>query len=388
MRPPTRALAIALSAALLLLASAAHAHVTWRTGAIEPSLVEARQRRQLVLVDFWASWCGPCQTMDALVWSRAEVAAAVQRDYVPLRADADTPEGTALRNRYHIGALPTVLALRPDGSEVDRLVGDTDSATVLAAMAAWRRGESTLSVLAARVAQRPNDLALRLDVGMRYADRGDEANARLHLERVVADDPQNARGFAARALYALGDRLYLRARRDAAHAIPHLEALVTRFPTTESAVSAQVPLATALHRVGRDVAARAVVDAFLRGATGMEAAHRANNVAWMMFREHWDLPRAEQIARAGLAQSPRDHALIDALAHVVFAQGRAVEAVQLEQQAAQLDPSNQFYRDTIEEFRRGVPASPPTASPAPASTRARPSPGPTRRLRHVRGSTP
>ena len=372
MRAPSAIPAFAAALVALLAARASFADVAWREGALEPALVEARTAQRFVLVDFSAVWCGPCQTMDALVWNRADVATAAAQGYVALRVDADTAVGTALRQRYNVGALPTVLAVRADGTEIDRLTGESDAATVVAALGAWRRGQSTLDVLAARLVQRPADLALRLEVGSRYADRGDEASAISNLDQVIAADAQNARGFAAQAMLALGDRLYLRTRHDAAHAITRLQQLVTQYPSTSAGAHAYIPLATALHQAGRDPDALATLDAYLAVATPDTIGSRSNSAAWMMFREHWDLPRAERYARAGYARAPRDHALIDTLAELVFAQGRASDAIELESQATRIDPSNGYYRRQIERFRANAPPVPQSvAAPAAAATAPR-----------------
>lgn len=363
-----------------LLGTPARAEIAWRHGAIDPALAEARQAQRFVVLDFGADWCGPCQTMDSLVWSRPDVGAALAQGYVALRVDADAADGATLMHRFNVGALPTVLAVRADGTEIDRLTGDNDAATVLAALQAWRRGESTLSVLAARLEQRPNDLAMRLDVGTRYADRGDAAHATEHLQRVIAGDPQNAQGYRARALLALGDRLYLRALHDAEHAVSPLQEVVRSYPNSDPGTQAQVPLATALHRTHHDDDARRVADGYVAGATDSTVGGRANAVAWMMFRERWELPRAEQIARAAVARAPRDHALADTLAEIVFAQGRAAEAVEIEQRAAAADPSSAYYRQQIARFQAGLSSPQPAASSAPPSN---PGHGPTGSVHHA-----
>jgi thioredoxin-like negative regulator of GroEL len=371
--------------ALALLASerVARAEITWRQGALDPVLGEARGAQRFVVLDFAAEWCGPCQTMDSVVWSRADIGNTVAQNYVALRVDADSDVGSSLMRRFNVGALPTILALRADGTEIDRLTGDNDATTVLAALGAWRRGESTLSVLATRVQQRPNDLAMRLDVGTRFADRGDAAHATEHLRAVIAGDPRNEQGYKARALLALGDRLYLHAMHDAAQAVAPLEELVRSYPNSESATQAYVPLATAFHRTHHDDEARRAIDTFLAGAGPSTIGTRSNAVAWMMFRERWELPRAEQIARTGFARAPRDHALADTLAEIVFAQGRATDAVQIEQQAASLDPGNRYYPQQIARFRAAASSAPPAStassnpSAAPAGTGH--SPRPTRR---------
>ncbi|PSB35207.1 thioredoxin [filamentous cyanobacterium Phorm 46] len=70
-----------------------------------------------VLVDFYATWCGPCQMMVPIL---EEVSGQTKDRLMVVKIDTDKYE--QLASQYHINALPT-LVLFKNGAEVDRIEG-------------------------------------------------------------------------------------------------------------------------------------------------------------------------------------------------------------------------------------------------------------------------
>ena len=71
----------------------------------------------VALVDFWASWCGPCKMLAPTIEPLAE---RYQGKALIAKVDVDTQ--TDLARRFGVMSIPTVLLLK-DGAEMDRLVG-------------------------------------------------------------------------------------------------------------------------------------------------------------------------------------------------------------------------------------------------------------------------
>jgi thioredoxin 1 len=70
-----------------------------------------------VLVDFWATWCGPCKAIGPTVES---VAANFAGKLKVAKVNVD--ENTAAASRYRIQAVPSLMFFK-GGKPVDQLVG-------------------------------------------------------------------------------------------------------------------------------------------------------------------------------------------------------------------------------------------------------------------------
>lgn len=78
-----------------------------------------------VLVDFWASWCGPCKMVSPIVEQIADENADIKVGKV------NVDEQDALASKYGVSAIPTLVAFR-NGEEVQRSVGFAPKEKILA----------------------------------------------------------------------------------------------------------------------------------------------------------------------------------------------------------------------------------------------------------------
>ncbi|HSC58274.1 MAG TPA: thioredoxin [Gemmatimonadales bacterium] len=75
------------------------------------------QGKGLVLVDFWATWCGPCLAVAPVLEQLAGEYAGKARI---TKVDVDQNQKTAMR--YNIRSIPSILFFK-DGKHVDTVVG-------------------------------------------------------------------------------------------------------------------------------------------------------------------------------------------------------------------------------------------------------------------------
>jgi putative thioredoxin len=152
--------------------------VSTSTGSFERDVI-ARSQEVLVVVDFWAPWCGPCRVLGPVLEKLAEAYAG---KFVLVKANTD--EMPEIAASFNVSGIPAVFAVY-NGQVVDFFTGALPESHVRQ----WldrALGASSLQSLKALEQQSP-------------------AEAESRYRQILADDPANAdaRLGLARTLVAL-----------------------------------------------------------------------------------------------------------------------------------------------------------------------------------------
>lgn len=82
----------------------------------------AQKTHKALLIDFFGTWCPPCNILDETVFNSQEFK-KLKKDFVYLKLDADDSVSWELKAKYDIKGYPTVIFSNPQGEEISRVVG-------------------------------------------------------------------------------------------------------------------------------------------------------------------------------------------------------------------------------------------------------------------------
>ena len=171
-----------------------------------------------VLVDFWATWCGPCKTLGPILEKLAGEYAGAFR-----LAKIDCDKEQQLAGMFGVRSIPTVVLIQ-GGQIVDAFSGALPESQVREFLTRHRvepaarieapaqtvdenvpaeTPQAAVARFEQALAAAPDDAGLKLDLALAKARSGDTANAQATLDSLPVDLAEDDRAKALSALLAM-----------------------------------------------------------------------------------------------------------------------------------------------------------------------------------------
>jgi thiol-disulfide isomerase/thioredoxin len=125
----------------------------------------AFSENKLIVMDFWAVWCGPCRTMDKTMWSKVEMA-EISKNFIALKVDVDRDRALAMK--YSASSIPKIVIINAAGEKIWEKVGYSGPSTYMPILSSIPEDVSVLNKLLLKRIEDPDAKPDYLALGMAY----------------------------------------------------------------------------------------------------------------------------------------------------------------------------------------------------------------------------
>jgi len=311
---------------------------------------------QPILIDFTATWCGPCKLLDVMVFTEKKVIERLA-EVVTFQVDIDKPEYLRLKQDLNIEVVPTLVWCDKRGQEVDRFTGYVSSTQFLGILDGWQSNRTIDRVLSDRQSKSPQDAAVLLDVARRQAERGNDQQADVVYRRLMNLRRDADSRIVARGMLGLAKMEHRSGRVEEARQLAtRLGALYAEPAAADYRQEGMMEVALFQESIGDTLGMlatfRGLAEADRRSVLALHGYARA------AVKTGLDLVPATKAALRATVYSDNDPDVISTLAACYYWRGLYGKAIRWQNKAVAAAPHQKIYQAELElyiEARAGDP---------------------------------
>lgn len=383
--------AVSFAALILLVAAPAFAGEHQMSHA--DALAAAKERGTVVVIDFFADWCGPCKAFDRDFADAESGISEALGAVVFTSIDAEKGEGIELAKKYGVTGFPTYAMMNTEGELIESWVGYGGPEHFVGAFDTALADPITFGEKKERFAAEPTAEAAK-SLGRIASASGEHAESMEFLAKAEQLDPEiDVTGELMDAAfgrarqdpgYSKADYIALAQERVLEGDAPADATLMTTYyvghftadeedhatlkpflvKSREVIASSDEELSKdlvdaiemqAIMYVDEDMDAAVVMKRSTMPEGWMEDADQLNSFAWWCFENNVNLKEAQELALKGveLADPGKARAqILDTAAEICNALGNCGQAIELIQVAIAEDADNEYYTEQLARFKQ------------------------------------
>jgi tetratricopeptide (TPR) repeat protein len=194
---------------------------------------------------------------------------------------------TVTAARYRVKGYPTVLVLKQDGTEIDRIVGYYRAPEFIAHVEDYLAGRNTLASMIQEEATQGQNPEFVSKLADKYNEHGLEEESKSQYKRLITLDPENKTGMVDDALITLA-RMERRNNDFVAYR-RYAQMVIDKYPDSDNGHTARIHVAISYKREGNLPKARELFLDFAKQFPDDEdapyAKEQADTLAAQMVRE-------------------------------------------------------------------------------------------------------
>ena len=380
-----------LSVAALLLStfSLSAQEIQFRELTFAEAKKAAQEEEKPIFMDCYTTWCGPCKWMAANIFTQPKVAEFYNENFICVSFDMEKGEGKDIAKEYNIRAYPTLLYLDGEGTLLQLQRGaPQEGSQYIAKGKEALNPETTFPYMAEHKEDNFDNPTFMQNylMGMGSAGMLEEGELERYfkqfpqeewlkganqmifmtqvrdyenplIQRLMADkelENEALREHLDRVVYRELARSYARAKGDeakAAYAAKKERILNEEYPTAGEKLKFRVEV----FEKERDKDWPAYCQTCYAKVKELfwDDANELNNFAWTFYEQTEDAKNLEMAllwAERAVELEPKQHHILDTYAHLLFVNGQAKKALEVENRAIEIAEEQGGDTESYEEL--------------------------------------